>query len=179
MVLPDKYAGQHVQCPGCQAMLRIPTEDEDRELMRWYCTCGQRLKARARSAGLTVACPRCKVETTVPLIDKHEAFIEDKFALDESSGIVQLAPPGAVEVPASDVRMEDEESVMAEDSSELESDITESDVYDLNSRLEIEREEGPLPSSSQSPAADKASSPLDSAEDESGSDLLTLGATGK
>ncbi len=37
MVLPDKYAGEYVQCPDCRAMLCIPTPEEDLTLIRWIC----------------------------------------------------------------------------------------------------------------------------------------------
>ncbi len=97
LLLPDKYAGQRVECPDCSAMLRIPTEKEDSELTRWNCDCGQRLKARLRSSGRTVTCPRCKQPTTVPFPPAIETFVEEKFALDEESGIVHLEPPGNLE----------------------------------------------------------------------------------
>ncbi len=66
MSLPEKYAGEHVQCPDCQAMLHVPSPEEDERLARWNCACGMRLKARARSAGRRVKCPRCAAMVTVP-----------------------------------------------------------------------------------------------------------------
>ena len=67
MTVPDRYAGERVQCPDCGAMLGNPTPDEDKALARWLCGCGQRLKARAKSAGRKVTCPRCGKGVTVPL----------------------------------------------------------------------------------------------------------------
>jgi DNA-directed RNA polymerase subunit M/transcription elongation factor TFIIS len=89
MALPEKYTGQHVQCPDCQAMLRIPTAEEDLTLIRWFCTCGQRLKARTRTGGRKVRCPKCSSEVSVPFSSEHSSFVEEHFALDEESGIVQ------------------------------------------------------------------------------------------
>ena len=83
MILPKKYTGQHIQCPACKRMIRIPTGDEDGSLTRWRCTCGQRLKARATSAGRSIICPRCRTTTTVPLPPNEEKFIEEKFRIDQ------------------------------------------------------------------------------------------------
>lgn len=66
MSLPDKYAGEHVQCPDCQAMLHVPSPEEDERLARWNCECGTRLKARAQSAGRKVKCPKCGKLVEVP-----------------------------------------------------------------------------------------------------------------
>jgi hypothetical protein len=89
MVLPEKYAGQHVQCPDCNAMLRIPTPEENLSLTRWVCSCGQRLKARSRTAGRKLRCPNCSAEVSVPFAKEHTAFVEENFMLDDRSGIVQ------------------------------------------------------------------------------------------
>lgn len=66
MSLPDKYAGEHVQCPDCQAMLHVPSPEEDQRLTRWHCDCGMRLKARAQAAGRKVKCPQCAKMVAVP-----------------------------------------------------------------------------------------------------------------
>ncbi len=92
MALPEKYTGQHVQCPECQAMLRIPTAEEDLSLIRWFCSCGQRLKARPRTGGRKARCPKCSAEVSVPFSSEHSSFVEEHFALDEESGIVQRVP---------------------------------------------------------------------------------------
>ena len=89
MALPEKYAGQHVQCPDCNAMLRIPTPEENLSLTRWVCSCGQRLKARSRTGGRKLRCPKCSSEVSVPFAKEHDAFLEENFMLDDRSGIVQ------------------------------------------------------------------------------------------
>lgn len=89
MSLPEKYAGQHVQCPDCRAMLHIPSPEENLVLARWYCSCGLRLKARPRAGGRKLRCPRCSAEVAVPFLNGHAAFIEERFLLDDASGIVQ------------------------------------------------------------------------------------------
>lgn len=101
MSLPEKYAGQHVQCPQCEAMLRIPTREEDLGLIRWFCDCGQRLKARRRSAGRKVRCPRCGNQSAVPELDEAESLLSEEFLLDDKSGVVQLAPQETTEQLAS------------------------------------------------------------------------------
>jgi hypothetical protein len=92
MALPEKYAGQHVQCPNCHAMLRIPTPEENLSLTRWICSCGQRLKARPRTGGRKLRCPKCSSEVSVPFSNGHSTFVEENFMLDEESGIVQRVP---------------------------------------------------------------------------------------
>jgi hypothetical protein len=89
MALPEKYAGQYIQCPGCQAMLRIPTSEENLTLTRWVCSCGQRLKARSRTGGRKVRCPKCSSEVSVPFSEEHTAFVKENFMLNGESGIVQ------------------------------------------------------------------------------------------
>jgi DNA-directed RNA polymerase subunit M/transcription elongation factor TFIIS len=89
MALPEKYAGQHVQCPDCHAMLRIPTREENLSLTRWICPCGQRLKARPRTGGRKLRCPKCSSEVSVPFSSGHSTFVEENFMLDDKSGIVQ------------------------------------------------------------------------------------------
>ena len=64
--LPDDLAGTKVPCTKCGHTLNLPTAQEDLELMRWHCQCGQRLKARARAAGRTISCPACDRQVTVP-----------------------------------------------------------------------------------------------------------------
>ena len=100
MVLPDKYSGQHVQCPECGNILRIPAEREDRTLVRWRCECGQRLKARRGMAGRAFTCPKCKTQSLVPVPEVVEDFIGENFSADSENDAVKLAPPGAG-VPAS------------------------------------------------------------------------------
>ena len=92
MALPEKYSGQHVECPACHAMLRIPTPEEDLSLTRWVCSCGQRLKARSRTGGRKLRCPKCSSEVSVPFPDGHSTFVEENFMLDDESGIVQRVP---------------------------------------------------------------------------------------
>jgi len=92
IALPEKYAGQHVQCPDCHAMLRIPTREEDLSLIRWTCSCGQRLKARPRTVGQKLRCPKCSSEVSVPFANGHSAFVEEDYMLDDESGIVQRVP---------------------------------------------------------------------------------------
>ena len=93
MQLPAKYAGQHVQCPDCRAMLRIPTSEEDLDLTRWYCKCGLRLKARPRAAGRKVRCPRCSSELSVPLLEGHPTFMEpDQRTISTKHGECNLMP---------------------------------------------------------------------------------------
>jgi ribosomal protein S27AE len=89
MSLPVKYAGRHIECPKCHAVLSIPTAQEDFSLTRWYCKCGLRLKARARTGGHKLRCPRCSAEVIVPLGRKDPAFVEENFLFDEGSGIMQ------------------------------------------------------------------------------------------
>ena len=98
--LPTKYAGQHVECADCRAMLHIPTAEEDLDLTRWYCKCGLRLKARPKSAGRRIRCPRCSAEVTVPLLEGRPTFVEEKFEMKADTGIVQRVAEGpAEEVP--------------------------------------------------------------------------------
>jgi len=91
MSLPEKYAGQHVRCPKCRAMLRIPNSKEDPALTRWFCKCGLRLKARARIGGRKLRCPRCAAQVIVPFPDSKPPYLEEDFILDESSGVVLKA----------------------------------------------------------------------------------------
>ena len=100
MLLPEKYASQHVQCPDCGAMLRIPSWEEDLGLTRWFCTCGLRLKARPQAAGRKVKCPRCGNAVTVPLLEKEPSFLNEEYTLDGDSGIVTVT---AREVSAKEV----------------------------------------------------------------------------
>lgn len=100
MSVPGKYAGEHVQCPNCLAMLHIPSADEDQTLIRWFCSCGQRLKARPKAAGRQTECPQCGAHIKVPFVPAHDSFIEEKFLLDDESGIVQLAPEEGAEKPS-------------------------------------------------------------------------------
>ena len=95
MVLPDKYSGQHVQCPECGNILRIPAEREDRTLVRWRCDCGQRLKARWRMAGRAFTCPKCKTQSAVPVPEAVADFIGENFSADSENGAAGLQPPGA------------------------------------------------------------------------------------
>lgn len=101
MLLPEKYAGQHVQCPDCRAMLRIPSKEEDLALMRWFCSCGLRLKARPSAAGRQVKCPRCGNGMTVPLLREEPTLLSEDYVLDEESGIVTIAPgaPAIAQTP--------------------------------------------------------------------------------
>jgi phage FluMu protein Com len=92
MALPEKYAGQHVQCPDCHAMLLIPTREEDLSLTRWSCSCGQRLKARSRTAGRKVRCPKCSSKVLVPFSNAPPAPVQESFTLDDASGIVYRVP---------------------------------------------------------------------------------------
>ena len=100
MALPEKYTGQHVQCPDCHAMLRIPTPEENLSLIRWICSCGQRLKARSRTGGRKLRCPKCSSEVSVPFPNGHATFVEENFMLDEESGIVHRVS----ETPRGDLR---------------------------------------------------------------------------
>ena len=125
MDLPEKYAGQHVQCPECRAVLRIPDESEDLELLRWFCSCGQRLKARTKSSGRTVRCPKCGAETTVPKIEAADV----RFVLDSPDGVVRIessepVSPAAESPSTTDVPPSEKESL------ELAAD-SDDDVYDL------------------------------------------------
>ena len=95
MSLPEKYAGQHVQCPNCHVKLRIPSAKENQALARWFCKCGLRLKARTRTAGRKIRCPRCSAVVTVPFTDSHPSYVEDYFVMDEAAGVVQKAPEKA------------------------------------------------------------------------------------
>ena len=72
MSLPDKYAGEVVQCPKCHAMLTIPTAQDNLRLTRWSCKCGLRLKARPRTTGHKMRCPKCGAENTVPRIGERK-----------------------------------------------------------------------------------------------------------
>jgi len=100
MALPEKYAGEQVQCPECRAMLRIPSREEDRELIRWFCRCGQRLKARIRSAGRKIKCPNCGGNITVPFVTDNDSFLEEQFLRHDQSGVVQLTPSAQDEEPS-------------------------------------------------------------------------------
>ena len=100
MSLPAKYAGEYVECPDCRAMLRIPTRDEDKELVRWSCKCGQHLKARPRSAGRKIHCPKCGMETMVPLPVRDDSFIRKKFSPKDSKGGADLAAPEKQKEPS-------------------------------------------------------------------------------
>lgn len=91
MSLPVKYAGRHVQCPKCHAILSIPSAQEDFSLTRWFCKCGLRLKARARTGGQKLRCPRCSAEVIVPLAHRDPSFVDENFLFDEASGIMQQA----------------------------------------------------------------------------------------
>ncbi len=95
MALPDKYAGQYVQCPDCRAMLCIPTSEEDLTLLRWICGCGQRLKARPCIGGKKVRCPKCAAEVLIPASVEQATFIEEKFRMDDKSGMVQRIQKGS------------------------------------------------------------------------------------
>ena len=171
MTLLDKYAGQHVQCPHCRRMLRIPTEAEDRELTRWTCSCGQRLKARARTAGRQIACPRCKSRIAVPLPEKYQSYIEEKFTMDESSGIIRLAPPSAEEEPA--LKQEKVDAALAESAR-----APQEDESGFARFPDIETDEDDEPDDSETFVDGEDSQPSDRSQDESGSDLLSLGAQG-
>jgi len=93
MLLPDKYAGQHVQCPDCRAMLKMPTREEDLSLTRWFCSCGLRLKARARAAGRKIRCPRCGAVVTVPLLEEGTFSLDEPLQVEaEPQAPVQLEP---------------------------------------------------------------------------------------
>ena len=92
MALPEKYAGQHVQCPDCYAMLYIPTREEDLSLIRWSCSCGQRLKARPRAGGQKVRCPNCSSKVSVPFSKGHGAPAQETFTLDDATGVVKRVP---------------------------------------------------------------------------------------
>jgi hypothetical protein len=70
-------------------MLRIPSTEENLSLTRWICSCGQRLKARSRTGGRRLRCPKCSSEVSVPLSDERSTFVEENFMLDDESGIVQ------------------------------------------------------------------------------------------
>ncbi len=72
--LADSDRGSYVQCPDCRALLRMPTLDEDRALMRWHCSCRLRFKASPTAAGRRVRCPRCDAEVTVPAPDEIESL---------------------------------------------------------------------------------------------------------
>jgi DNA-directed RNA polymerase subunit M/transcription elongation factor TFIIS len=89
MALPAKYAGQYVQCPDCHAMLLIPSAKENILLTRWTCPCGQRLKARACIAGRKVRCPKCSHEVLIPFPSDQSKFVEESFAMNDKSGVVQ------------------------------------------------------------------------------------------
>ena len=92
MILPKKYAGQYVQCPECRAMMSIPTPEEDLTLIRWLCPCGQRLKARPRIGGRKVSCPKCASKVVIPFSSEQATYLEETFALDDKSGVVQRVP---------------------------------------------------------------------------------------
>jgi len=178
IVLPDTYTGRHVQCPDCGAMLRIPTEQEDRELTRWNCSCGQHLKARARTAGQAVICPRCKAEIAVPLPEEYESFIEEKFTEDVAGGVLQLAPPGSVEEPSlSAERAEVGETELTRAPTEEESDVTTLDPCpadrDTGSAPAGRLPDTASPAAGSGPQAGDPPRP-DRAEDESGSDIRSL-----
>jgi len=99
MALPEKYAGQHVQCPDCHAMLRIPSPEENLSLTRWICPCGQRLKARPSIGGRKVSCPKCASEVLIPFSVEHATFLEENFVMDDKSRIVQRVPQLSREDP--------------------------------------------------------------------------------
>ncbi len=193
MVLPDKYAGQHVQCPDCRAMLRVPTGDEDLGLMRWFCSCGLRLKARSRAAGQKIRCPRCAAEVAVPLLDEHESFVEEQFVVEaepETAAPVQVEPveePSLEEAPvheaAEEVEPPVEEAAEGEDELELLplsgeeteephspavelavlAEETGSDTYDI-SRQKPEPPQAPRAAVPVAPVVERGEAPL--AEDE-------------
>ena len=129
MILPDKYAGQHVQCPDCRTMVRIPAADEDRALVRWRCECGQRLKARPRMAGRAFTCPNCKARSVVPVPAAVDHFIGEKFTRDSGSDVVGLSPPGengpasseaSPDAPTGPIAELDEDKTSADDDAGLE-----------------------------------------------------------
>ena len=66
-----------------------PDPEENLSLTRWVCSCGQRLKARSRTGGRKLRCPKCSSEVSVPFAEEHDTFLEENFMLDDRSGIVQ------------------------------------------------------------------------------------------
>ena len=102
MALPEKFLGRKAPCPDCDHVLRIPTTEEDRTLIRWDCACGLRLKARPRMAGRKTQCPRCNAENPIPLPAGVDSFIEKRFAEDGQEPAVapQLDAPDDVPAPS-------------------------------------------------------------------------------
>lgn len=131
MVLPEKYAGEHVQCPDCRAMLHIPTQEEDLSLTRFFCECGQRLKARTRTAGRYARCPRCERRVKVPQLDR-QSVLEEKFLLDDNTGVVQLVRDASASASAAPVvpetRSDDKTTFRSDDVLDLEPEILQDGV---------------------------------------------------
>lgn len=79
MSLPDDLAGTKVPCTKCGRRFNVPSAKENARFMRWQCKCGQRLKARARSAGKFISCPACDCQSIVPMAPLSEDNFEPDF----------------------------------------------------------------------------------------------------
>lgn len=52
--------------PPAGSALQVSAKGDRKEYIRFYCTCGKRIKVPARHAGRTGKCPKCSKKVTVP-----------------------------------------------------------------------------------------------------------------
>src|SRR5579883_2809052 len=77
----DEYAGRKVKCPSCGGILAVttaptarpqetawvaPTPTAPPGMVRFSCSCGKQMQAKAEYAGKSVRCPGCQSPVVVP-----------------------------------------------------------------------------------------------------------------
>src|SRR5689334_6938922 len=79
---PEEYAGRRVKCPGCGEPQTVPDAEAPARpaapraapkapavpagMVRFACTCGKQMQARAEYAGRPTQCPGCGAEVLIP-----------------------------------------------------------------------------------------------------------------
>src|SRR6516162_6822273 len=80
----DEYAGRRIKCPGCGNALAVTTgpaapraaatpAPAGPAMVRFACSCGKQMQARAEFAGKSVRCPACQTAIRVPGGQEEEA----------------------------------------------------------------------------------------------------------
>jgi hypothetical protein len=87
----DEYAGRKIKCPGCGGVLAVTTAPTARPparapvvatptappgMVRFSCSCGKQMQARAEYAGKSVRCPACQTPVAVPAGEEEAAAIQ-------------------------------------------------------------------------------------------------------
>jgi hypothetical protein len=97
----DEYAGRRVQCPACSSVVSIPDQrTQERSpstvagpsMVRFVCTCGKHLRARAEYAGQYTKCPQCAAEVLIPNADAARPTISYQGVVE-----MKLVPEPATE----------------------------------------------------------------------------------